>query len=148
MNATTNPVRVVVQPKWSVLSNSGRTDPHTEILILKRYVESLDDIILLLFLSLSVRPSLIYFTKVLTSLLTLFFFLNDIAVDDVSHGNERFLSYLQKRSFALFIAAWHGKDECVEVMLRNMSKDDVAAQKTVRSIIHETSNIVLFDLYV
>ena len=79
---------VVVQPKWSVLSNSGRTDLDTEIL--KWYVEPLDDIISLLFPSLSVRPSLIHFTKVVTSLLTLFFFLNDIAVDDVSHGNDFF----------------------------------------------------------
>jgi len=35
-----------------------------------------------------------------------------------------------KGSFALFIAAWHGKDECVELMLSNMTKWDVAAQKT------------------
>ena len=58
--------------------------------ILERYVESLDDIMLLLFPSRSVRPSLIYFTKVVTSLLTLFFFLNDIAVYDVSHGDDFF----------------------------------------------------------
>ena len=35
----------------------------------------------------------------------------------------------------------------MKLMLRNMSKDDVAAQKTVRSIIHESCHIVLFDLY-
>ena len=88
MSAKTVLLRVVIQPKWSVLSNSVRTDLDTEIL--EMYVESLDDIILLLFPSPSVRPSLIYFTKNVTSLLTLFFFLNDIAVDDVSHGNDFF----------------------------------------------------------